>query len=258
MATGEGYSPLFETEAKGRLMYRIFAGTILVAICIVWIYRAITVQQGMVEHREQGKLLELWGLIAIFCAEIWFGFYWILTQALRWRPVYRSTFKERLLMRYEKHKLPKVDIFVCTADPMIEPAIMVINTILSVMAYDYPSEKLSIYLSDDGGSILTFYALFEASFFSKAWLPYCRKYGIEPRSPAAYFALLPHPTSAAHSADLGYIKKLYEEMQRRIEISTKLNRIPEEIRAQHKGFSQWGDSYTSKHDHDTILQVSFP
>ena len=46
-------------------------------------------------------------------------------------------------------------------------------------------------------------------------------------------------------------------MQQRIETSTKLNRISEEIRAQHKGFHQWDDSYTSKHDHDTILQVSF-
>ena len=44
--------------------------------------------------------------------------------------------------------LPKVDIFVCTANPDIEPPIMVINTVLSVMAYDYPIEKLSVYLSD--------------------------------------------------------------------------------------------------------------
>jgi len=46
-------------------------------------------------------------------------------------------------------------------------------------------------------------------------------------------------------------------MQRRIETSTKFNRIPEEISAQHKGFSQWDESYNSKADHDTILQVSF-
>ena len=66
--------------------------------------------------------------------------------------------------RYEK-VLPSIDIFVCTADYMIEPPLMVINTILSVMAYDYPSEKLSVYLSDDGGSDLTFYAMVEASRF---------------------------------------------------------------------------------------------
>lgn len=65
---------------------------------------------------------------------------------------------------------------------------MVINTVLSVMAYNYPSEKLSVYLSDDGGSSVTFYALLEASRFAKHWIPFCKKFNVEPRSPAAYFA----------------------------------------------------------------------
>lgn len=64
---------------------------------------------------------------------------------------------------------------------------MVVSTVLSVMAYDYPPEKLSVYLSDDGGSELTFYALTQAAIFSKHWLPYCRNYKVEPLSPAAYF-----------------------------------------------------------------------
>ena len=94
--------------------------------------------------------------------------------------------------RYEE-VLPGIDIFVCTADPRIEPPIMVINTVLSVMAYNYPSQNLSVYLSDDGGSDLTFYALLEASRFSKHWLPFCRKFSIEPRSPAAYFSTTSEP-----------------------------------------------------------------
>jgi len=83
--------------------------------------------------------------------------------------------------------LPDVDIFVCTADPIMEPPTMVINTILSVMSYNYPTQKLSIYLSDDGGSQYTFYALLEASQFSKYWIPFCKRFNVEPRSPAAYF-----------------------------------------------------------------------
>lgn len=79
---------------------------------------------------------------------------------------------------------------------------MVINTVLSVMAYDYPQEKLAVYLSDDGGSDLTFYALLEATEFSKHWIPYCKKYKIEPRSPAAYFSTDP----ATHNDDLASIK----------------------------------------------------
>lgn len=80
-----------------------------------------------------------------------------------------------------------MDIFVCTADPIMEPPTLVINTILSVMSYNYPPEKLSVYLSDDGGSEYTFYALLEASRFSKYWIPFCKKFNVEPRSPAAYF-----------------------------------------------------------------------
>ena len=87
-----------------------------------------------------------------------------------------------------KDKLPSIDIFVCTADPKKEPPTMVINTILSVMSYNYPLENLSIYLSDDGGSELTFYALLEASSFSKHWIPFCKKFNIQPRSPSAYFS----------------------------------------------------------------------
>lgn len=76
----------------------------------------------------------------------------------------------------------------CTADPDIEPPMMVINTVLSVMAYDYPPEKMAVYLSDDGGSYFTFYALLEASLFSQHWIPFCKKFNVEPRSPAAYFS----------------------------------------------------------------------
>ena len=81
-----------------------------------------------------------------------------------------------------------MDIFVCTADPVMEPPTLVINTVLSVMSYNYPTEKLSVYLSDDGASEFTFYALLEASHFSKYWIPFCKRFNIEPRAPGAYFA----------------------------------------------------------------------
>lgn len=95
----------------------------------------------------------------------------------------------------------------CTADPGIEPAVMVVNTVLSVMAYEYPPEKLSVYLSDDAASDITFYALLEASIFAKQWLPFCRKFKVDPASPAAYFKTIAsssHPN--AHAKDLVTIK----------------------------------------------------
>ncbi|XVF56878.1 hypothetical protein PTKIN_Ptkin06aG0155600 [Pterospermum kingtungense] len=81
------------------------------------------------------------------------------------------------------------------ADPLMEPPHMVINTVSSVMAYDYPPEKLSIYLSDCGGSDLTFYAMLEAATFSKKWLPFCKKFNVERTSPEAYFRTALEPVT---------------------------------------------------------------
>ena len=92
-----------------------------------------------------------------------------------------------IINRYQK-AFPGIDIFVCTEDPMIEPPVMMINIVLSVMAYAYPLEKLSVYLSHDGGSVLTFNAMLqEASCFSKIWLSFCKKFKVEPRLPEANF-----------------------------------------------------------------------
>ena len=45
-----------------------------------------------------------------------------------------------------------LDVFICTADPYKEPPIRLVSTALSIMAYDYPTEKISVYVSDDVGS----------------------------------------------------------------------------------------------------------
>ncbi|XP_061353157.1 cellulose synthase-like protein E1 [Gastrolobium bilobum] len=240
MGSGE-YSPLFETRrGRGRLIYRTFAISLFVSICFIWVYRL----SHITRNGEDGK----WACLGLLGAELWFGFYWVLTQALRWNLVFRQPFKNRLSQRYE-NRLPRVDIFVCTADPEIEPSMMVINTVLSVMAYDYPAEKTSVYLSDDAASEITFYAMLEASTFAKHWVPFCKRFNVEPRSPAAYFNSEPNQTK-----ELEAIKKLYNEMERRIEDATKLGGVPKEARLKHKGFSQW-DSYSSRRDHDTILQI---
>ncbi|KAF9611343.1 hypothetical protein IFM89_030132 [Coptis chinensis] len=240
---GEGYLPLFETkEGKGKNAYRLFSISMFLGISMIWVYRITHVPV---------KIEERWVWIFMFLAELWFGLYWVLTQSVRWNRVYRYTFRDRLSHRYED-KLPGVDIFVCTADPTIEPPMMVINTVLSVMAYNYPTEKLSVYVSDDGGSDLTFYALLEAAQFAKHWIPFSKKFNIEPRSPAAYFSTKSDPP--VDNKVLSSIKKLYESMEHQIETASKLGRIPEDSRIKHKGFSEW-DSVSSPRDHQTILQV---
>ncbi|XP_024022113.1 cellulose synthase-like protein E6 isoform X1 [Morus notabilis] len=244
------YLPLFETKlAKGRTLFLSFVTTIFFGIFSIVVYRT-----SYIPSKEEGSRRFAW--IGLFLAELWFSLYWFITLVIRWNPVYRYTFKDRLSLRYEE-VLPSVDIFVCTADPTAEPPSMVVNTVLSVMAYDYPPEKLSVYLSDDGCSDLTFYAMFEALRFSKEWLPFCRKFGVEPRSPEAYFQRAnsqPLGGDAAKANEWTSIKKLYEDMKTRIESNTKAGQISEEIRKQHKGFREW-DSVSSRRDHQTILQI---
>ncbi|XVF30800.1 hypothetical protein REPUB_Repub16aG0089500 [Reevesia pubescens] len=245
----KGYVPLFETRpARGRLLFQLFSASIFIGICFIWVYRVshFPVMEAKAER---------WAWIGLFLAELWFSFYWSLSLIRRWNPVFRYTFKDRLFSRYNQEALPGVDIFVCTADPGIEPPIMVINTVLSVMAYDYPPEKLSVYLSDDGCSDLTFYALLEAARFSKIWLPFCRKLKVEPRSPEAYFRNTAEPVDDSVMAkEWLSIKKSYEDLRIQIETITKLGRIPADIRKEHKGFREW-DIVSSRHDHQTIFQI---
>ncbi|KAL0306238.1 UNVERIFIED_CONTAM: Cellulose synthase-like protein E6 [Sesamum radiatum] len=244
----EAVLPLFETRAaRGGAAHKLFCLTILCGIALIWSYRLIHIPRA----GQPGK--HAWA--AMFFAEVLFGLYWIITQSGRWRVVYRYPFKDRLSTRYEDKKLPGFDVFVCTADPILEPPLMVISTVLSVMAYNYPSEKISVYLSDDGGSELTFYALFEASKFSKYWIPFCKKYNVEPRSPQVYFSC--QNTSVDESRfvqDWTSVKELYEDMKSRIDSAAAKGCIPEEIRDQHKGFSEWNSKVT-KQDHQSIVQI---
>ncbi|KAJ3707489.1 hypothetical protein LUZ61_011194 [Rhynchospora tenuis] len=239
-------SSLFATEqARGRAAYRVYACTILANICLILYYRATHLPATWQEGRGA------W--IGLSLAEFWYAFYWILTQSVRWNPVHRRTFKDKLSQRYEG-KLPNVDIFVCTADPYAEPPNLVISTVLSLMAYNYPPEKLSVYLSDDGGSILTFYAMWEASQFAKHWIPFCKRYKLEPRAPAVYFSTSDCPTDKSHQEEWSGMKILYEEMTNRIDAIVMSGKVPEELKANHKGFSQWKPEMTSK-KHPPIVQI---
>ncbi|XP_041025129.1 cellulose synthase-like protein E6 [Juglans microcarpa x Juglans regia] len=247
MGNNEEHLPLFTTTpAKARIPFKFYAHSIFVGICLIFVCRA----RYIPAKEEAGR----WAWMGMFLSELWFSLYWFITMILRWNPIYRRAFKDRLSLRYEK-ALPGIDIFVCTANPVIEPPALVINTVLSVLAYDYPPQKLAVYLSDDGCSDLTFYAMLEASRFAKTWLPFCKKFKVEPRSPEAYFrtAAKPHGDPVMAN-DWSSVKKAYENMKQRIETVTKLGQIPEEIRKEHKGFSEW-NLVANRRDHQTILQI---
>ncbi|KAL9316753.1 hypothetical protein ACSQ67_017754 [Phaseolus vulgaris] len=230
MGIGEEKS-LFETRKdKARHIRRLYAVSLFVAICFVWAFRLTHIPA----KGEAGQ----WAWLGLFLAEVWgvsIGFFI--------KPFDGTLSTEQ--------PSPTDSL----RDAVVEPPMMVINTVLSVMAYDYPAEKLSVYLSDDGGSDVTFYALLQASSFAKHWIPFCKRFKVEPRSPAAYFNTVGSTKSQDHNyvKHLATIHKLYEEMKRRVEEATKLG-VPSEARSKHNGFSQW-DSYSSPRDHDTILQI---
>ncbi|KAI9195819.1 hypothetical protein LWI28_018407 [Acer negundo] len=177
----------------------------------------------------------LWG-ISIVC-EVWFAFSWVLDILPKLNPINRATDLAALRDKFEspspsnpngRSDLPGVDVFVSTADPEKEPPLVTGNTMLSIMAADYPVEKLSVYISDDGGAILTFEAMAEAVRFAEVWVPFCRKHNIEPRNPDSYFQLKTDPTKNKKRPDFvkdrRWIKREYDEFKVRI------NGLPESIR----------------------------
>ncbi|KAJ6330759.1 hypothetical protein OIU76_009373 [Salix suchowensis] len=203
--------------------------------------------------------LGLW-LTSIVC-EIWFAISWILDQFPKWLPIDRETYLDRLSLRYEREGEPNMlapaDIFVSTVDPMKEPPLVTGNTILSILAMDYPVEKISCYLSDDGASMCTFEAMSETAEFARKWVPFCKKYSIEPRAPEFYFALkmdyLKDKVQPTFVKERRAMKREYEEFKVRINaIVAKAQKAPPEGWIMQDG-TPWPGNNTR--DHPGMIQV---
>ncbi|CAK9271942.1 unnamed protein product [Sphagnum jensenii] len=188
----------------------------------------------------------LW-LTSVIC-EIWFAISWILDQFPKWFPINRETYLDRLSFRYEKEgepsQLAHVDVFVSTMDPTKEPPLVTANVILSILGVDYPVEKISCYLSDDGASMLTFDAIVEISEFARKWVPFCKKFDIEPRAPEMYFT---------HKIDYLKDKREYEEFKVRVNaLVAKANEMPKEGWIMQDG-TPWPGNNTQ--NHPAMIQV---
>ncbi|XP_075509458.1 cellulose synthase A catalytic subunit 5 [UDP-forming]-like isoform X1 [Primulina tabacum] len=201
----------------------------------------------------------LW-LTSIIC-EIWFGFSWIFDQLPKWFPIERETYLDRLSLRYEKEGKPSellpVDIFVSTVDPKKEPPLITANTVLSILAVDYPADKVACYVSDDGAAMLTFEALSETYEFSRKWVPFCKKFSIEPRAPECYFA--PRVDYLRDKAEPTFVrerramKREYEEFKVRINgLVATAQKVPEEGWTMQDGTPWPGNNIR---DHPGIIQV---
>ena len=181
----EDCKPLHVSHVHKSFIIIIRSLTFLVVLAVAFLvyYRASFFFQNNNEIRGIPTLPWL----LLFLSELLLFIIWLLNQALRWRPISRSVFPERLP---EDDKLPAIDAFVFTADPEREPTLQVMNTVLSAMALDYPPDKLHVYLSDDGGSAVTLHGMREAWKFAKWWIPFCRRFKIQKRCPEAYFSSL--------------------------------------------------------------------
>ncbi|KAJ4813677.1 Cellulose synthase [Rhynchospora pubera] len=201
----------------------------------------------------------LW-LTSIIC-EIWFAVSWILDQFPKWFPIERETYLDRLSLRYEREGEPSmlssVDIFVSTVDPLKEPPLVTANTVLSILAVDYPVDKVSCYVSDDGASMLTFEALSEAAEFARKWVPFCKKFNIEPRAPEFYFSLkvdyLKDKVQPTFVQERRAMKREYEEFKVRINaLVAKAMKVPPEGWIMPDG-TPWPGNNTR--DHPGMIQV---
>nr|AFZ78562.1 cellulose synthase [Populus tomentosa] len=201
----------------------------------------------------------LW-LTSVIC-EIWFAVSWILDQFPKWYPIERETYLDRLSLRYEKEgkpsELASVDVFVSTVDPMKEPPLITANTVLSILAVDYPVDKVACYVSDDGAAMLTFEALSETSEFARKWVPFCKKFNIEPRAPEWYFSqkmdYLKNKVHPAFVRERRARKREYEEFKVKINgLVATAQKVPEDGWTMQDGTPWPGNNVR---DHPGMIQV---
>ncbi|XP_058752868.1 cellulose synthase A catalytic subunit 9 [UDP-forming]-like [Vicia villosa] len=175
----------------------------------------------------------LW-FISVSC-EIWLALSWMVDQIPKWFPIDRETYLDRLSVRFEPENKPNmlspIDIFVTTVDPIKEPPLVTANTILSILALDYPARKISCYVSDDGASMLTFEALQETAEFAQKWVPFCKQFSAEPRAPEKYFSekidFLKDKVQTTYVKERRTMKREYEEFKVRINaLVAKSMRVP--------------------------------
>ncbi|WRX18561.1 Cellulose synthase - like 10 [Theobroma cacao] len=103
------------------------------------------------------------------------------------------------------------------------------------MAYDYPTEKISIYVSDDEGSALTLFAFMEATKFASYWLPFTRENNIMDRNP----------------------DEIYENMKVRVENVVNRGDVSEIYVSndeEREAFNKWTGGFTPQ-GHPTVIQV---
>ncbi|KAK7261124.1 hypothetical protein RIF29_27428 [Crotalaria pallida] len=240
MANLEESLPLYEKVYLKRTFQRILDTFILLLLLLLLGYRVFSIKNSF----------NIPWFVAFLC-ESSFTFTWIVILNSKWSPAVTKTHIPRLLQRI--HELPAVDLFVTTADPVLEPPIITVNTVLSLLAVDYPANKLACYVSDDGCSPLNLYALLEASKFAKLWVPFCKKYNVQLRAPFRYFSDAANTRSEGDSPEFNQqwlqMKDMYDNLNHKIEdVTRKSILLP--LDGELAVFSN-----TDRRNHPTIIKV---
>lgn len=171
----------------------------------------------------------LWAMSMV--GDVWFGFSWVLNQLPKLNPIKRVPDLAAIRDQYEQpsasggesnNKLPGIDVFLTTVDPVDEPILYTVNSVLSILATDYPVDKYACYLSDDGGALVHYEAMLEVASFARLWAPFCRKHSVEPRAPESYFGAKrrqPYTGSVQgeFTSDHRRMRREYEEFKVRID-----------------------------------------
>ncbi|KAJ9560961.1 hypothetical protein OSB04_006121 [Centaurea solstitialis] len=239
---GSDSPPLREKIVINNTIPRVIELVILSLLVSLLVYRVVTLKDQ--DHHFP------W-LLALLC-ESWFTFNRILVMNAKWFQCRTKTYPERLLDRVNESEFPAVDIFVTTADPILEPSMITMNTVLSLLAVDYPANKLALYLSDDACSPLMFYSLIETTKFAKNWVPFCKKYNIQVRAPFRYFTLNSpsmNDESLEFQQEWKKMKNEYGILYKKIEIAAQ-STFPCDCDSD---FGVFADVYRS--NHPTIIKV---
>ncbi|GFP98070.1 cellulose synthase-like protein g3 [Phtheirospermum japonicum] len=194
----------------------------------------------------------------LFISDVVLAYMWSTTQVFRMNPVRRQEFPENLEKVLDRKDFPAFDIFICTADPFKEPPVTVVNTALSVMAYDYPTEKLSVYVSDDGGSELTMFAFMEAAKFGRHWLAFCKENDITDRCPDVYFSSNYDLTDKALEIKWTLLQVMYESMKMKVENMVERGKIGEEYissKEERQVLGQFWAKGFNRQNHPSVIKV---
>lgn len=213
----DGRPLLYRTfKVKGILLhpYRLLTLIRLIAIILFFIWRT---------RHQDSDAMWLWWISVV--GDFWFGVSWLLNQASKLNPIKTvpnlSLLREHFDLPDGGSTLPGLDVFINTVDPVDEPMLYTMNSVLSILATYYPVERHATYLSDDGGSLVHYEGLLETAKFAALWVPFCRKHCVEPRAPESYFGMKmrPYAGKAAEEFlnDHRRMRREYEEFKARLD-----------------------------------------